>query len=239
MRATVPTAAVGASATLRLSALMGMMQEIASLHAERLGVGYHAMLAQRRGFVLSRLQMEFCGEWPRWGDELLLRTWPRGIERLFALREFVISRSDGTVFMRASTGWAVIDVDKVRLIRPDDVLAGLLPNPETALSPEAPERLKWADEAQVVDSRPARPSDLDPNRHVNNTRYGDWISDVVAVRLGIDMPLRAVSINYLSEVRLGEQVRIAVAGGDGALTVQGSVETGETPRRAFVSRVRA
>jgi acyl-ACP thioesterase len=104
---------------------------------------------------------------------------------------------------------------------------------------EAPERLKWADEAQVVDSRPARPSDLDPNRHVNNTRYGDWISDVVAVRLGIDMPLRAVSINYLSEVRLGEQVRIAVAGGDGALTVQGSVETGETPRRAFVSRVRA
>jgi acyl-CoA thioesterase FadM len=128
MRATVPTAAVGASATLRLSALMGMMQEIASLHAERLGVGYHAMLAQRRGFVLSRLQMEFCGEWPRWGDELLLRTWPRGIERLFALREFVISRSDGTVFMRASTGWAVIDVDKVRLIRPDDVLAGLLPN---------------------------------------------------------------------------------------------------------------
>lgn len=237
---TIPTSAVGATATLRLSALLSLLQELASSHATQLGVGYDAMLAHQRAFMLSRIQLAFDGPWPVWGDSLTVETWPRGIERLIALREFRVRRADGSIFARGSTGWAVVDTARTRIVRPEEVIAHLQPDPTPALDAAAPARLKWHDAAQAVDVRTARPSDLDPHRHVNNTRYGDWIADAVALRHGLDAQIRALAINYLTQVLPGESVAISVAEpAPGMLVVQGSVEgEGEArPRRTFAAAV--
>ena len=48
--------------------------------------------------------------YPGWGEEILVKTWPRGIERLFALGEFLITSRQGEVLGRVTSNWLLVDL---------------------------------------------------------------------------------------------------------------------------------
>jgi hypothetical protein len=73
-------------------------------------------------WVLSRLRLENPVAIAL-GDEVEIETWPSGMERLFALREFVVRRrADGAEVARASTQWLVLDLATRKPVRPAEVL---------------------------------------------------------------------------------------------------------------------
>jgi len=51
-------------------------------------------------------------------------------------------------------------------------------------------------------------SDIDYNGHVNNTRYIQWIQDVLEPEILEKAKQIRLDINYLSEVRYGETIRL-------------------------------
>jgi len=48
---------------------------------------------------------------PEWGQNITVETWPKGIDRLFAFRDFRILNSDGTVIGAATSSWMILDHD--------------------------------------------------------------------------------------------------------------------------------
>ena len=51
-------------------------------------------------------------------------------------------------------------------------------------------------------------SDLDCNLHVNNTKYIEWMFDMIPFVEIKDMEIESITTNYLKEIRLGDKVNL-------------------------------
>lgn len=230
----IPTSHTGIGARLRFSSMLCLMQDAASVHAERLGLGFDYLSGVKRAFILSRMQLKVCSELPVWGERVILQTWPRGVEKLFAYRDFELSREGREPFLKASSSWFLIDTEQRHPVRQQEYFVNITPRDVHALPPEAPLRMRWEENVTAFDIRRARANDLDLNGHVNNTRYVDWITDAIAERYGVETQIEELCINFLAEVRMGEEVRIGLSEGtNGNIVIQG-----ETEKHSFVSHVR-
>jgi medium-chain acyl-[acyl-carrier-protein] hydrolase len=201
---------------LKPNVLMQYLQESAARHAEQLGVGFAALDRQDAFWALVNLRLEMS-ETPRWGDCLTVRTWPSGLTRLLAFREFLGADAEGRELFRATSEWMILDKHGSR---PKNLHHMDLHLPRTAPRAlgGALDRLRPASACVPADTILVPFSALDFNGHVNNTEYVRWALDALHRRLGRCPPLRSVQTTYLAEVFEAEQIEVLVAA-DGAMPI--------------------
>ncbi|MDR1373802.1 MAG: acyl-ACP thioesterase [Treponema sp.] len=187
---------------LTLNAVFDFFQEAAISHAERLGVGRDAMALSGQVWVLSRISV-FFERRPRYGETLTVRTWPRGADRLFALRDYDILDESGKPAVRSRSGWLILDMAKRRPLRPQQLVEGFPKNDGLDALPGGGAGLAARDGLAPAGERRAVYSDIDYNGHVNNTRYVQWMLDVTDPAVLEKADTLRLDINYLSEVQYG------------------------------------
>jgi acyl-ACP thioesterase len=206
------------SDTLTAAAAFDLFQEAAMNHAEILGVGRDAMKTSGQVWILSRMSV-FMERRPRFGENITVRSWPRGTHKLFAVRDYEILGADGKPAVRGRSGWLILDLEKRRPLRPHGVVEPLPHNegldsmPGTSADNEAPPGLRpeFDDPASKNVSRTVRKacySDIDYNGHMNNTRYIQWIQDLFEPGILENARGLRLDINYLSEVKPGETLEL-------------------------------
>ena len=122
--------AIGPDGRLRLGAAFDLMQDIAGAHAEILGVGIHDLRRLGITWVLSRLMIKFDALPPR-ADSVRLKTWPSGVHRLFAMRQFELTDpATGRRIATASSYWLMLKLTNLRPVSPDDVTGTFPANPD-------------------------------------------------------------------------------------------------------------
>jgi len=89
--------------------LFHYLQEAAYLNAESNGFGYEFLEKEKAYWVLVRVMVRI-DQYPRWNDEIAIKTWPRGAHGLFAVRDFEISQGN-KVIGSVSTYWMILDKD--------------------------------------------------------------------------------------------------------------------------------
>ena len=104
----VRTYECGPEGTLYPHDLLRQMQEVASNHADRLGWGFADLESRGLIWVLSVIRMEIS-LWPTFGSSFLLHTWPSGLNRLQAAREFLGTDLEGRQLFAASSSWMVLN----------------------------------------------------------------------------------------------------------------------------------
>lgn len=192
---------------LNLSALVNILIQSASAHAEEIGWGFEALRRDNMSWVLSSLHIEI-NRFPRWQENIRCETWPRGSERLFYLRDFIIYDKNGNDLVKASSNWLIIDTEKRRPKFRDLNLEG---NPHVlsncALANPIP---KLANVFDGEDSFVYEPklSDIDINQHITATRYVDLILDTFSLDEFQSMHIKKFTVNYIREVNFGEKVII-------------------------------
>jgi acyl-ACP thioesterase len=197
---------VDAFGTLAAPALSGYLSEIAGLHAIDLGVGLESLKAKGLTWVLLRLRLE--NPIPvRLGETVEIETWPSGVERLVAHRDFVVRRGDGTEVARATSQWLVMDVETRKPVRPGEVLDPRLPReplpPAVALSKgKLPELREWEFQKRFH----VRYADIDHNLHVTNTSYLAWAIEAVPRDLWQSSRLASFEVQYVAECTYGAAV---------------------------------
>ncbi|MHC4309265.1 MAG: acyl-[acyl-carrier-protein] thioesterase, partial [Planctomycetota bacterium] len=131
-------------------------------------------------WVLSNIRIEI-NLLPKWNDEVTIRTWPSGITRLIATREFVGKTQDGRELFRASSEWMILNKDTNR---PKNL--SVLNMNSLAVGPKVIEkeieRLKPIDDYTQVGQVPVPYSSIDLNGHVNNTEYVRWGLDALRAK---------------------------------------------------------
>ncbi|MDR1389057.1 MAG: acyl-ACP thioesterase [Treponema sp.] len=207
---------IDCSDTLTAGAVFEYFQEAAIHHAEILGVGRDAMNKRGAVWVLSRLSV-FINRRPRFGEEVMVRSWPRGPNRLFAIRDYDIRGESQEPMVRGRSAWLIIDLDRRRPLRPQELTQALPRNegidalPGPAGGNEAPPQLAgvFGKDALVM-TRTVRYSDIDYNGHMNNTRYIQWIQDGMESGVLENARQMRIDINYLSEARFNEKIVLFV-----------------------------
>jgi acyl-ACP thioesterase len=212
LRETLPVrfGSVDRSDRLTLGAAFGFFQEIAISHAEELGVGRDALAKTGQAWVLSRISV-FMEKRPRYGDTVTVESWPRGSEKLFALRDYAIRDAAGAALVRGRGNWLILDIEKRRPLRAKEVMDKLPRNEGVnALSAAAPALGtggNW-ENLEKKGQRRAGYSDIDYYGHVNNARYIQWVQDILDPEMLDQAEQMRLDVNYISEVLPGETVEL-------------------------------
>jgi acyl-ACP thioesterase len=194
-------------------------------------------MAQRNYFwAVIRQRMEIT-RLPRTGETVTVKTWPMPTSRVAYPRATAGYDEAGNELFRVISLWVIMDKTTRAMIRPDksgvDVLG-------TTLGTElkAPMGLP-AGSFENHQLRSVCFSDLDVNGHMNNTRYLDWLCDLLPSEFHREHPVKAFTICYMSEALEGQQLQLSWSDGevlrvDGDL-LQTSVSDGHT--RIFSAQV--
>ncbi|HEY4789292.1 MAG TPA: acyl-ACP thioesterase domain-containing protein [Bacteroidales bacterium] len=190
-----------------IPALCDYFQEVAWEHAEHLDFGFEHLKTVGKFWVLSRLQMEVYN-YPVWGDEITVTTWPRGLDGMFALREFLVISASGSKLAAATTSWLVLDAEKHRpqRISPEDFSKFMILT-DSALGITA-EKIAKPESPIAEESFKAKFSDIDVNRHVNNVKYIEWAIDSFPNDILMSREIGSFSVNFTGEASLGDAITL-------------------------------
>lgn len=214
---------------LRPAALLDMMQEAAGRDASTLGFGYEEMISSNTAWVLSRLRVVF-EKYPKWRDEIVLKTWHKGANRIFYLRDFLLETPQGERLASATTSWLIIDLSSRRMVRNNSLAENFDNSAMGAAIEEPADKVTLPKEVALeqVHTHKVVWSDIDTNGHVNNVKYAVWALDVVDYDDAAKLPLKEILINFDSEVLPGQEVELyrvkVVEEGGTIYYVQGKVQ---------------
>ena len=192
---------------VKISSIFNFMQESASNSADSLGFGYDQLIDEQLFWVLSRAKIEF-NSLPSLGDEVRIETWPRGIDKIFALRDFLIYDCNNTLIGKATTSWLMIDGKTKRPIR-TDILAQRLPHIEATSAIDEPcGKIENALNPEFINEVKVGYTDIDINQHLNNVRYIEYILNCFPTDLYKTNRINRLQVNFLSESRYNDLIRL-------------------------------
>src|SRR5690606_30622257 len=144
--------------------------------------------------------------------EIVVETWPSGVDRLYATREFLVRSASGHELARATSAWLLIDLARRRPVRmPDFVTSIRLPSRERPIS-DMPDRLPDPAGDHPGESSTheiaVRYSDLDINGHVNNVTFAEWSLESVPVALRDTHTVRTLDLHFRAEARYGDTATV-------------------------------
>lgn len=193
--------------------IANFFQEAAGDHALALGVGMDAMFSQGRTWMLSRVDIEI-EDLPRSGDEVIVRTWPAGTDRIFAMRYLELLSAQGRLMAGARYDYFIVDLEKRRPLRPEKILnptmKGELPAPYPDLAPGVPGLPGFADGIPdawaLAFGMNVGPRHIDYNGHVNNAHFIDWLCDAIPMEGRGSGRASRIKVDFISEVKAGEEI---------------------------------
>ena len=196
------------SRRLKPASFMDLAQEAATLHANILGFGYDDLIVSGNAWIISRIRVVFV-DTPKSREDVTLATWHKGLNRLFFLRDFLMTDNDGNVKVKATTSWLVLNLDTRRLVRDPKLLDEGKTCTENVIETPADKVVMPKDaEVKLVMEHEAAYSDLDMNGHVNNAMYMQWAMNAVNYEISSERPVKEFTINFNHEIKPQEIVSI-------------------------------
>ena len=189
----------------RAGAILEAMQETASEHCRRLGIGRDETDALGVAWVLSRTRVEFS-RLPRLGETVSVETWPTARRHLFYPRMNLFRDGAGEAIGRAASLWVLIDIGTRRIVNHERVESSLPPNRDREAPVGLPTTVRAPEAEPVVQALTPVYGDFDVNGHVNNTRYMDWCLNALGMEALREEAVVAFDVNYESEILPGEQI---------------------------------
>ena len=217
------------------AALLALAQDIAGEHATLLSDSWEGLQKKHLFWAVSRHRLEiFCP--PRTGETLLLRTWPMVTTRVAYPRAVEGYRKDGTLLFRVVSLWILMDTESRSLVLPGK--GGLTIN-GCNRGTEGPLPISLSPghyENQAV--RTVVYSDLDRNQHMNNTRYLDWIEDLMPLAFHRDHYLTSCMICYHQELLPDQALSLSWQLREGGLfSLDGHLTNSAVEKRIFSAQI--
>lgn len=219
--------------TVKLSRLLYWVQEISGQHSEKLGFSWQKLADMglfwavlRHGVQITRL--------PKEGQQIQLETWPMTTTRTAYPRAVQAFDENGALLFSVVSLWVLMDRQLRTMILPgksgvtvSGITRGCEAQSPGSLPPVQPKNTAlW----QVTQQ------DLDVNEHVNNTVYVD--------RALAEFPLpatpKAMTVCYLSEVNLGQEILLHADSQPGIFSLDGcrrKTNVSEETERVFSLRL--
>ena len=226
--------AVDCYGRMKTSMILFLAQEVAGQHCVSLAVDYDTLAAKRMFWAVTRHRVQIT-RLPHRGETIRIETWPMPTTRVAYPRSVVAYDANGNECFRAISIWVLMDLDKRSMILPGKSgisVVGTLRGTEL----DSPSGLV----AKVLQNRRSRQvcfTDLDRNGHMNNTKYLDWVDDLLPSRFHEQHSPKEFTVCYLSESREGQTLDISWDFlQDGVLQVDAHRCGEEKPERVFSAR---
>lgn len=204
-----------AEGVLSLNSLTSNIIDIATDHANSLGIGNPAMVELNAGWILSRLTIDLH-KFPGVNSHYVLKTWIEDFNRHFSTRCFSISSPEGEVYGYCRSIWLVIEtvthknLGLSHLHLPTEAILG-------EIAPIARQEKHFPIVESLNDSTSGKAilathkpyhytfqyCDLDFYRHVNTVRYVTLLLNQFTLQEHDDTRVKRIELSFLHEAKYG------------------------------------
>ena len=226
--------AVDCYGRMKPSMILFLAQEVAGRHCNLLSVDYDTLAAKRMFWAVTRHRVQIT-RMPVRGETIRIETWPMPTTRVAYPRSVIAYDAQGNECFRAISLWVLMDLDKRSMILPGKSgisVVGTL----RGLELDTPNGLV-AKDLRCHQHRSVCFTDLDRNGHMNNTKYLDWISDLLPSQFHENHQPREMTVCYFSESREGQSLQLSWDfPEDGCLLVDAHRQQDDKLERVFSAR---
>lgn len=187
------------------SVLLYLVQEAAGEHCALLKVDRENLSPKHLFWAVTRNKVQVT-RLPRWGETVTVTTWPMPTTRVAYPRSVVAYDAQGNELFRSISLWVLMDENTRGMVLPGKsgvLVEGTLTGTELAVPHAIATRPMENTVAQTVGY-----SLLDQNGHMNNTRYLDWLDDLLPSDFHQNHKVQELTICYMNEAREGDKIHL-------------------------------
>ena len=220
---------------LKLSTLLYFAQEVAGRHFDRIAMTYDQLASRGMFWAIIRQRVSIT-RLPKSGETIRVETWPMPNTRVAFPRHVAAYDESGNELFRCISLWVLMDLESRSMILPGK--SGIALPGTTQGNELLPPASLPAKQLLNHRNRTVCFTDLDRNGHMNNTRYLDWIADLLPSQFHRDHSPREFTVCYLSEAREGQELILSWEFfDDGCLNLDAHRCSGEKTERIFSARL--
>lgn len=198
----------------RLSKIVDLLQNTATLHSKAVGYGTKAMMDLKQAWLMLGWHVRIL-KYPEADMDVEVRTWSRGIKGVEAKRGYEILNEKGEVLIIADSSWALFDLVTQKLIRaPQEMINAYGAINSNPFEGETIERIHDNQVNEIELQVNVGKRDIDTNHHMNNARYMEYVMEV----LPEDTIVMEFKSAYRKQVGYGEEINISY--GDGICRIK-------------------
>ena len=215
--------------------ILFLMQEVAGNHFAQLSMDYDSLAQRGLFWAITRNKVQIT-RLPMRGETIRLETWPMPTTRVAYPRSIVAYDEAGNEVFRSITLWVLMDLHNRSMVLPGKSgieVAGTLRGTELASPLGLPVKALANRRSRYVNF-----TDLDRNGHMNNTKYLDWIYDLLPSAFHREHSIRELTLCYLNEAREGQQLELAWDfPEEGCLQIDSHRICEDTEERIFAAKI--
>lgn len=219
---------------IKISSVFNLLQDVASVHADLLGLGFKDLYKLDLGWVLSWVKLNI-DKYPAFGDSVIIKTWLRCKFKLYSMRDYSMQDGDGTILLSATSAWLPINTKSKRIIDTKNLPQEIIYQPDLIAVDEFPDKIITGATQEILLNKKFRYTDIDINQHVNNTRYIEMILDCYPTDHYVVNQIKSFEISFSSESFFDDEIEITRSSGDGFDIIQGT--NTKTLKQIFISRI--
>ena len=194
---------------LKLLGLFNILQEVASEHADLLGIGYKACCSAGVAWVAASYRVNIR-RLPKIEEEIFIETWIADCLAVTSQRCYRIKDEQGNILIEGLTHWALIDS---KTLRPVSIMKNLtidmdeIDGEKLAFSAEKI-RLPLPEKQDSESHFVARFDEMDTNHHINNAIYPTWAAESLPADWQEKNVPTDIKINFKSPTKAFEKIDI-------------------------------
>lgn len=223
---------------MKLSSLLYYAQEVAGKHSALLGADYDSLLQKNLFWAVSRHRVQIT-RLPLLGETITVETWPMPTTRVAYPRALAAYDAQGNELFRSISLWVLMDRESRAMVLPGKSgvdVNGTLTGSELSV----PHSLMPKDLTNTAE-RTVTYTCLDRNGHMNNTRYLDWVEDLLPSSFHREHTPKELVICYANEARESQVLKLSwELSQEGILQVDAhrkNTDVSEKPHRVFSAQL--
>ena len=196
---------IDSSFLLKMSGFFRIVQDVIMHDTNRHGVGSLDIKKEGLIWVISRVHVEIK-RMPKYCEEVTFITYPGKTLKMLYPRYIRVLDKDGNVIINMSSIWAILDEKTRKPLMNCEIMDKAY---SYHMEDELPLPIKiTAPELSLSETRKIHYSDVDLNKHLNNTRYIELLQDIRTTDFYEKHSIKSMTINYLREIKEGEIIDI-------------------------------
>ena len=195
---------VDASAFLCVQSLFDWFQDCGCEHTAVLGISAAELLKNNHTWVLLKYHVTIH-RYPVWNEEVVLTSRRAPLNDLYDLRAYTITDSSGAVIAEANSAWVVMDFISRKPLRLSRCISKDVLTDKGSI-PDNFERIMPVKNPHHITDFRVRISDLDFNRHVNNSIYIGWALEALPDAFLDSHRPKSIEVRFVKEISRGKAV---------------------------------
>lgn len=194
---------------LSLPAAMTYFMDIATVHAQKLGIGYDKMAEKSLVWITTKTMVEILKD-PGFLKEAEVSTWVEGQRGGRSYRDYAIRDGEGNLLIAGKTEWTALDTVKRTPVPADNIMPENLEKHEEVCKNDFRMIDHDFSDTEVLGTYKVRSIDVDFIGHMNNISYVRAFLGCLSSKEMKEHPIRHFEISYVSQCFEGNTLEFRI-----------------------------